>query len=260
MSLTFKTGRDVSAEELFYKILLFGDSGAGKSWLAASAPDPVILLTERNGEQSVRLSAPDAPYLIAHTMEEVRDFLRIAISGDWLDAGLPYVPKTLVIDGLTEIQRMLKEEMQDHRGDEEFTFRDWGRLNEKVRAMLGKLRDLGYHVVCTALADTITADDVRYTEPQFQGRKIGGQVMQYFNAVGYVFKRGAGGRRSRSNKDEDSGSTVEHVAMFDGPARIKCKSCHPIGGIRTGPVSDWIEELLVGGALLDDSDDGSNDK
>jgi hypothetical protein len=253
MSLDFKTGREVNADELFYKILLFGDSGAGKSWMASSAPDPVILLTERNGEQSVRLSSPDAPYVIASNIQDVRDFLKMAITGDWPDT-FPYTPKTLVFDGLTEIQRMIKAEMQAIRGDGEFTFQDWGSLNEKMRALLGKLRDLELHIVCTALAETETADDTRYTEPQFQGKKTGGEVMQYFNAVGYVFKRGAGGR-GRGKKDEST-ATVEHVAMFDGPARIKCKSCYPIGGTRLGPVSDWITELLNSGIAPDgDADD-----
>jgi predicted GTPase len=34
------------------KALIFGDSGAGKSYLSATAPNPLILLTEMNGQAS----------------------------------------------------------------------------------------------------------------------------------------------------------------------------------------------------------------
>ena len=253
--LKFRTGRTAKIEDLWYKILLHGDSGAGKTWMSSSAPNPIVMLTERNGEQSVRMSAADAPYVIVSNMVEVRAFFKMAALESWADAGLTR-PDTLVIDGLTEIQRMLKIEIQESREDGEFSIRDWGTLNEKMRGLLGKMRDLPYHVVCTALSETEAAEDVRYIDPQFQGRKTGGEVMQYFNAVGYVFKRvgasGARGRRGQKTDDTADVKGTQHVAMFDGPARIKCKSCYPLGGTRTGPISDWIDELLAGGKVDDE--------
>jgi hypothetical protein len=236
MSLTFIRARDVVAKDLHYLVGLYGDSGAGKTWLAASAPRPVVLLTEQNGEQSLRLSNPEASYVVAKTFEDVRDFLRLAQDGSLREQGF----ESLVIDGLTEVQQLIRDEISARKGGDEFTIADWGELTDKMRKLMRLLRTLAsrYHVVCTMLSEEEFAGEVKHVRPAFQGKKLANEVMQFFSAVGYVFKRPA--------KGEDSG--VEHVAMFDGPSRIKAKNCHPLRGSRPGPISDWIEDLRSGSA------------
>lgn len=236
MALNFVTGRNKPAVDRYFKILVYGDSGAGKTWLAASAPNPVILLTERNGEQSVSMSAPDAPYAIVSTADEVRDFVAGAMSGTFRSQGYD----TLVIDGLTEIQRLLRDEIQRAKSeDAEFTFRDWGDLNEKMRRFMRTLRDLPYHVVCTALAESEMEGDIRHVFPAFQGRKLYSEVMQFFNAVGYVYRAPA----------EKQGEPMRHLVMFDGPQRYSVKNAHPLRGTRSGPVSAWIAEMATAAPL-----------
>jgi hypothetical protein len=234
--LTFTRASEVRGESLHYLIGLYGDSGAGKTWLAASAPNPVVLLTEQNGEQSLRLSNPGASYVVVSTAEEVRDFLRMAQDGTLAAEGF----ESIVLDGLTEIQQLIRDEIAARKGGDEFTIADWGELTDKMRKLMRLLRTLAgrYHVVCTMLAEEEFAGEVKHVRPAFQGRKLANEVMQFFSAVGYVFKRPA--------KGETSG--VEHVAMFDGPARIKSKNCHPLRGARPGPITDWIADLRSGNA------------
>ncbi len=87
-----------------------------------------------------------------------------------------------------------------------------------------------YHVVCTALAEDTLANEIRYTAPSFQGKRLANEVMQFFNLVGYAYKK-------------KNGENVEHLVMFDGPSRIKCKNCHPVSGVRDDSPADWINEL-----------------
>lgn len=228
MGLQFVRGRESKSEQLFYKVLVYGHSGAGKTWLAASAPNPIVLLTEQNGIQSVRMSNPNARYAYTSSIEDVRDLLRAANSRT---LGTEQDPvDTIVIDGLTEIQRMFKDEMMRERQTEEFSIAMWGELTEKMRRLLRLLRDVPYHVVCTALAETEMEGETRHVFPAFQGKKLYDEVMQYFNAVAYVFKT-------------QKGEEIVHNAMFDGPSRIAAKNCHPIRGTRVGPVSTWIAEF-----------------
>ncbi len=241
MPIELKRAGDASEDELFMKLLLYGDSGAGKTWMASAADKCAILLTERNGEHSIRMSNPDALYVYVTSPEQVREFFRAALEGELAEQGI----KTLVVDGLTEIQRMFKDEIEAERGDGEFSVRDWGTLHEKVRGVLRMLRDLPYHVVCTALAQTYDGDEIHYVKPQFQGKTFPDEVMQYFNAVGYVFKRGASARGRRGAAKKDAEATVEHAVMFDGPARIKSKNCHPLRGTHTGRSQDFLD-ILVG--------------
>lgn len=234
MGIQFRRGTDPNTDAMFYKILLYGNSGSGKTWLAASAPNPIVLLTERNGEQSVRISNPRARYRIVSHIQDVRDILAAARNGD---LGTPDDPvDTIVCDGLTEIQRLMKDEMLQLKGDgAEMSIAMWGELTEKMRKLLRLLRDLPYHVINTALAESEMEGEVRYVFPAFQGKKLWDEVMQYHNAVAYVYKRQAVGEKRTAE--------IEHVAVFDAPSKIAAKGNHPLGGTRTGPVSAWIDEL-----------------
>lgn len=234
MALQFKRGRDPeTGPGMKYKILIYGNSGAGKTWMAASAPRPLVLLTEQNGEQSTRLSNPDARYVVVSTIAEVREIVALAMHGE---LGTPEDPvESLVIDGLTEVQRLFKDEMIANPTPGgpvlEMSIPMWGELTEKMRRLLRTLRALDMHVVCTALAESEMEGEKRHIFPAFQGKKLYDEVMQYFNAVGFV------------EKVVDPKGGIQNVANFDTVSRIAAKNCHPIRGVRPGPVSAWLHEL-----------------
>jgi hypothetical protein len=225
----FKRGRDLKAITLFYMVLLYADSGSGKTWRAATAPNPAIALCEANGEQAIIQSNPDAAYTIIRTADDLRDFLRLAQDGTLEEQGI----ESLVFDGLTEIQQLFKKEITGEGKDfEDMTIQNWGELQETMLRFLRMLRSLSerYNIVCTALADASDVADTRYVKPSFQGQKLANMVMQFFNLVGFVYKKpGASG--------------TDHVVMFDGPARFKCKNCHPIRGTRTDSIANWFQEM-----------------
>ena len=166
---------------------------------------------------------------IIRTADDLRDFLRLAQDGTLEDQGI----ESLVFDGLTEIQQLFKKEITGEGKDyEDMTIAGWGTLQETMLRFLRMLRSLSerYNIVCTALADASDVADIRYVKPSFQGQKLPNMVMQFFNLVGFVYKKpGANG--------------TDHVVMFDGPARFKCKNCHPIRGTRADSVEDWFQEM-----------------
>ena len=148
--VSFERAGDMSGDRMHYKILLWGNSGAGKSWAAASSGggDVFILATERNALQSIKHSNPDARVLYAGDVAGVRDVLKAAMTGELAEAGA----RVLVIDSLTEVQRLIKDEIIASKGGADLTIQDWGTLTEKMRRLLRTIRDLPFHVVCTALA------------------------------------------------------------------------------------------------------------
>jgi hypothetical protein len=215
------------------KTLLHGNSGAGKTWASVSAPAPFVLLTEANGLATIRNANPDAVVVHATDMGVVREFFAEALSGTFADAGC----KTIIVDSLTEIQRMMRDEIMAGRQNyADFSMKDWGELTERMRRFVRILRDVPYHVVATALSQ-VTEDDqgVRHILPQFQGRAIPNEIAGYFSLVGYVYKREV--------EDEGGERVILHQTMLEGPSRIMCKPCGSLGGIVDTDVTEWIRQI-----------------
>lgn len=124
----------------FWNLLIFGPSGVGKTTLGVTAPDPVILLAERQGFESVRdaaarLGKPVPPTFWVRTRDDVAkcvaafqsEVFPLAVLARWFGgeselkdgeslsaeqetaiaeavAALPYTqPKTIVCDSVTEM-------------------------------------------------------------------------------------------------------------------------------------------------------------
>lgn len=220
-------------EHLYAKMLIFGDPGTGKTHGISLAPNPFILLTERNGLTTVKRANPDATVAVCDDIGGVREVIGMAVRGE-----LPGGCKTLGIDGLTEIQRMFKDEIMAAKNtkDAQFSLQDWGTLANKMRQLMRTIRNLEYNVVATALAETTTDDaGVRYMRAQFEGKKTSNEIAQYFNGVAYFYKR----TRTGDNDEE----VVTHYAMFDGPSNYVTKACHPLKGTMNTDIGEWYNLL-----------------
>ena len=102
------------ADDVRLKLLLYGDSGTGKTWTASTAPVPCsVLLTEPNGlPNDPEPRALDAVVVQADEghggMDTVRAFLRAAKDGTLQrETGA----QTVVLDSLDELQRMIRDEI-----------------------------------------------------------------------------------------------------------------------------------------------------
>jgi len=231
--VTIERAGDVPADNLHIGWLLYGDPGAGKTHAAAMAPHPLVLLTEKNGMTTIRRANPDALVVEVNNVADLREVIGMAIRGD-----LPTGTRSLVVDSLTEVQRLFRDEiMASKPAGQTFSLQDWGTMAEKMRRFMRTLRDIRYHVVATALAENITSDHdgVRYTQPAFDGKKTGAEVAQYFNGVAYLFKRQMQG--------DDGKTVIQHQAMLDGPTRYTCKPVHPITGVVEPRLDQWFAAI-----------------
>ena len=224
---------DALGKDRNLRALLVGETGGGKTWRAAKSPRPFVVLTEPNGEDSLVKANHDAVYAIVSTMSEVRHWIAKAQSGE---LAAEFGVRTLVIDGLTEVQRLMKDEMTGGAaGNTEMSQNDWGILADKMRGLCRVLRALPLHVVCTVLASTEKDGEKSLrVVPQLQGRAIQPELGQYFNLVAYCF---------RADGDEMS-EPDRFLAMCSGPARYFCKGCDPVAGIRRDSPAEWFNLIL----------------
>jgi hypothetical protein len=251
--LTFQTLRDAGTEGLLMKALLFGDSGSGKTHTSVTAPNPCVLLTEPNGVLSIKASNPDA-YVVdvmrmaAETnqkpMDIVRQFFKAAMDGT-LKAQTK--AETIVIDSLTELQRMLQDEILDQKSQggkiqAQWTLQDWSILTDRMRKLVRIIRDLPFNVVATALAQTETdGQENRYVLPSFQGKKLPNEVAGYFSLVGYVFRQ--------REKDDDGDEVVKHKVLLSGPSTYLTKNVAPLLAVEDPNISDWLQKIKANSAV-----------
>lgn len=213
------------------KILIWANSGTGKTWLSATAPKPLIMLTEANGAVSVGHSNPLADIVVINTIPQLREIIKLANTGQ-LDSY-----DTLVFDSITEIQRMFKDEIIGNK--EQLSIKEWGTLAKKMQSFIRKIRDLPFHIICTALADRTTDDEGATLSnlPQFEGKKTANEIMQFFTAVGYLFN---------TTKTVENETVRVRKLMFESSDKWFVKPCHPLGNQENPNMTEIIQSIITG--------------
>lgn len=139
----------------------YGEPGVGKTYLAGTADDseltsPVLFLDVEGGTQTIR-DKPEIDVLQVRSMGDiVRAYEQLANIPDGEE--MPY--KTVVIDSLTELQKLDMRELMDalerEKGADRIdkyvpTLQAWGKSGERVRIIIRSFRDLPCNLIATAL-------------------------------------------------------------------------------------------------------------
>jgi phage nucleotide-binding protein len=217
----------------YIKALVYGESGAGKSFLAATAPKPLILLTEINGQASIMHSNPDADILHITSSDMLAEVLK-----DIDENPNDYKQyQTIVIDSITEMQRLIKDKLTSN-GRSPMSLPLWGKLANNMRALIRRIRGMKKNVVCIALLEAHIEEESgqRHLKPAFEGKKTSGEIAQFFNWVGFLYPT-----METVNKEQ---ITIRNL-MVEGPSRVMCKPTFPLTGTIKNPnIEDIFNQIL----------------
>lgn len=179
------------AQVRFYKVLLYGTSGSGKTVLASTFPKPLFIDME-GGMASIAdkkpLRYPKDPKQVVSTLKELRKAYEVCKAA--LDAGdAPF--ETIVLDSVSEMQELV---MLDVLGtfqanriyDDQPTQTDYGKANRDTIKIIRSFLRLPAHIVFTnVIAPKEYEEDT--AAPSFVGKQVGPVVSRLVDAIGYTF-------------------------------------------------------------------------
>ena len=122
-------------EKKHLKVLLWGDSGVGKTTLALKFPNPVIIDLEKGAPET-------ADVLQTTSIAEVTKAIQ------WLRQG-NHNYETLIIDPITLYYKKLQQDMEA-KLSEDFTPRDWGKLKKFFYQFIAWVLELDMNLVLIA--------------------------------------------------------------------------------------------------------------
>lgn len=177
----------------YLNCLFYGEPGAGKTWLAGTAEDqkdtaPVLFLDVEGGVTTLRKRKN-------LDVVQVRSMDQIVQVHDQLEADKSHYYKTVVIDSLTELQKLdmrtvMKEQYNKKPDSTDIDVpsqREWGKNGERVRRIVRAYRDLPMNTIMTALAASEKDEGTGVVSmyPMLPG-KMRAEVPGYFDIVGYL--------------------------------------------------------------------------
>ncbi len=198
------------------KILIYGQAGVGKTSLAATLKEKVLIISAEAGLlslaghdiDSIDLTLDDAGEIVpkekrAQRLGEVFNY----VCGD--EAKKKY--QWLFLDSLTEISQNMIEALAEIYTDPKDTIKMWGDYNKKARSLVKSFRDLPYYnVVMTALEFTDKDENNRrYLRPEMQGG-VGKQLTGFFDEVLRMYL-------------DDSTDTIQRALLCQPKENIQAK-------------------------------------
>lgn len=157
-------------------VLLYGQSGAGKTTMALSAEKPLVFDFD-GGLQRVRAShTREAGMVQVQTWRDVLEVLNMAELGEY---------KTIIVDTLGKMTDAVICHMCGGRQPQ---LREWGAINGEIKAFMSSVKRTGKDVVFVAQREESKRGDNTFFRPAFRARNYN-ELVTDLDMVGYLEMR-----------------------------------------------------------------------
>lgn len=193
------------------KAVIYGKSGAGKTYFAASAPKPIFasaeggLLATMNHKKKIE----PIKYVEIKELKDLKDLLMFLKEGK-------HDFQTVVIDSITEINEIIKDGIEKKAG-RGMQLKDWGDLAKAIKIILRGFRDLNMHVIFIAQQkEEKDGDVVLSIVPNLNG-KAANEIAYFMDIVAYSYVDKLGQNHITAQPNEKL-VTKSRGIEFDGDA------------------------------------------
>lgn len=155
--------QEMSLEEVNqYIFLLYGGSGTGKTVLASQFPGPVMFVSTDEGVMGGLLSAVSLKTKSNKLLQiRLTSYSQLTNVYDQLARDFKAgVFKTLVIDSLTTLNKLIIRDILGMTAKEVPVFQDWNLAAARMRTMINKVAGIGAHTVFTATEQVVKDEKV----------------------------------------------------------------------------------------------------
>jgi hypothetical protein len=211
---------DLTEEAHYFKALIYGKPGTGKTSFGCTAPKPLILLSERQGVVHIkaaakRLKLTTPPQVMF--MESIEDYRHVGNAltmatkdptlrnGPFIvkDAGGKVIyqhiewPQTVVFDSFTDACKLIEDDINrisppriGKDGLPVPSERYWSALKDRIEKLIRFYRDVDFHLLFLCLEDDRTVGEGdeahRVCGPQVPMRALPGALAASVNVVGIM--------------------------------------------------------------------------
>lgn len=187
MSFEIKSTKDVVKTD-GVKILMYGESGAGKTSSLGTIEGKTLLLNVENGTMVLR--DKDIDVIDIDSIQKLGE-VYVALR----DGELKY--DNVAIDSLSEIGEMTITELEadEYYGNPSNVFKLFGEYTRRMTNLVKMFRDLkGFNVIMTALAENVEANGTVTKMPMIPAKKAQAKLVSLFDEVYYIVTKGDGER------------------------------------------------------------------
>ena len=183
----------VSSKTPYVNMLIYGESGSGKTRLSGSADDVpemrrVLFIDVEGGTLTLRDTYPDIETVRVRNWQQMQAVYDALFSGQ-------HDFTTVVVDSLTEVQKMSMDtvmlkliEQNEERDADVPGIREWNINIEQTRKFVRAFRDLPMHTIFTSLVQTDknARTGALKRKPSLSG-KVKDEVAGFLDVVVYLY-------------------------------------------------------------------------
>ena len=222
-------------------VMVYGDSGAGKTLLAGTSAfvrelSPVLFIDVEGGTHTLSHFQDNSDIDIIPDPEDKGRTLKWtdiqAIYNDLYTGRHPY--RTVVIDSLTEMQKLAMNYVLGNEKKMDFDvegnlpqFKDWHVNTEQMRRMVRAFRDLPINTIFTALSDdkvdprTAQSENPRIIKTPSFTKKLAQEIPAFFDMVFYLYSKARGTNNVRYIQTDKDNSVVAKCRVNGIPMTIE---------------------------------------
>jgi len=177
--LPTKSLKEIKADgNLTLNLLIYGDSGVGKTTLAATAAElgKVLFIDAESGAKFINEKYSDKiDLLVLNDAKLLDEVLKPENLKEY---------KTIIIDSATEVMKKLIDKVKGNK--DKPTLADWGLIITQMESYFRKLRDLDKNIILVALSQEKGDEDLVLKRPALAGKNLPADIVGIVDICVYL--------------------------------------------------------------------------